>query len=245
MSDAERRSACHRRGKAVTTAIVWLLLGAIVNVAVAWGCALRLPAATILNSNTAIVKHESALLMIQQRRGDTRITIQGTKRVSLPNTEEISLAEFHAIVPHGSVFGDMQWIANELAAARPAQGDSVLFEHSHGWPMLAMSGWASVTRTTQGRPTVEARGLKEIGPLRLGPLSTKATYRRTLPLHPLWPGSAINTLFYAVVLWLLFAAPFALRRWRRTKRGLCTKCGYDLRKRPSDSSVCPECGTCP
>jgi hypothetical protein len=63
-----------------------------------------------------------------------------------------------------------------------------------------------------------------------------------LPLHPIWPGFAINTLFYAAVLWVLFSAPFALRKWRRIRRGLCPKCGYDLRNRPSDSAVCPECG---
>jgi hypothetical protein len=65
-----------------------------------------------------------------------------------------------------------------------------------------------------------------------------------LPTSILWPGFAINTLFYAAVLWLLFAAPFALRRRlvirRRIKRGLCPKCAYDLRA--AQSNTCPECG---
>ena len=65
---------------------------------------------------------------------------------------------------------------------------------------------------------------------------------RGLPYRPIWPGFLINTVLYAFVLCLLFAAPFALRRHRRIKRGLCLKCGYNLRNRPSDSSVCPECG---
>ncbi len=64
-----------------------------------------------------------------------------------------------------------------------------------------------------------------------------------VPIAPVWPGFAINTLFYAVILWGLFAMPFALRRRRRFKRGMCPKCAYDLRKRPNDSSACPECGT--
>ena len=63
---------------------------------------------------------------------------------------------------------------------------------------------------------------------------------RSFPCRPIWPGFAINTAFYAGVLWLLFAAPFALRRWRRIKRGLCPKCAYDLRG--IESSACPECG---
>jgi len=62
---------------------------------------------------------------------------------------------------------------------------------------------------------------------------------RGLPMCPIWPGFAINTIFYAVILWVLFAFPFALRRWRRIKRGLCARCGYPL----GTSAVCSECGT--
>ena len=62
-----------------------------------------------------------------------------------------------------------------------------------------------------------------------------------LPYQPIWPGFAINTMFYAAVLWLLFAAPLALRgvrRRRRIKRGLCVACAYPI----GDSPVCTECG---
>jgi len=67
-----------------------------------------------------------------------------------------------------------------------------------------------------------------------------------IPRHVLVLRTAINTVFYAVILWLLFAlggTPFALRRRRRIRRGLCPKCAYDLRGRGSDGGVCPECGT--
>ena len=61
---------------------------------------------------------------------------------------------------------------------------------------------------------------------------------RYVPVRPLWPGFAINTLFYAAILWLLFAAPFALRRRRRIKRGLCPKCAYPV----GTNARCTECG---
>jgi hypothetical protein len=61
---------------------------------------------------------------------------------------------------------------------------------------------------------------------------------RQLPLRPIWPGFAINTLLYAGILWPLFAAPFALRRRRRIKRGLCPACAYPV----GASEVCTECG---
>ena len=63
---------------------------------------------------------------------------------------------------------------------------------------------------------------------------------RALPCIPIWPGFAINTIFYAAILWVLFAFPFVIRRRRRIKRGLCPKCAYDLRG--SASQTCPECG---
>ena len=65
---------------------------------------------------------------------------------------------------------------------------------------------------------------------------------KILPTRPIWPGFAINTVFYAVILRGLYAAPFALRRRSRVKRGLCPKCAYDLRGRAPMSEVCPECG---
>ncbi len=64
-----------------------------------------------------------------------------------------------------------------------------------------------------------------------------------LPLRPIWPGFAANTLFYATILWVLIPGPFALRRFLRflsERRGLCPACGYDLRY--AEHEACPECG---
>jgi len=68
---------------------------------------------------------------------------------------------------------------------------------------------------------------------------------RVLPLRPMCHGFAINTLFYAAILWLLFAAPGLGRRRIRIRRGRCAACGYDLRGHPPPASgdrTCPECG---
>ncbi len=61
---------------------------------------------------------------------------------------------------------------------------------------------------------------------------------RVLPLRPLWPGFAVNTLFYAAILWVVICGPFALRRLIRMNRGRCVRCGYPL----GESAVCSECG---
>jgi hypothetical protein len=65
-----------------------------------------------------------------------------------------------------------------------------------------------------------------------------------IPAKPLWPGFAINTVFYAAVLWVLFAAvirgPGFVRRRVRIWRGRCAACGYNLRA--TTTGVCSECG---
>jgi hypothetical protein len=63
---------------------------------------------------------------------------------------------------------------------------------------------------------------------------------KVLPFIPLWPGFAINTIFYAAIVWMLFMGPGAVRRRVRRKRGQCAACGYSLRGNVSDK--CPECG---
>jgi len=62
-----------------------------------------------------------------------------------------------------------------------------------------------------------------------------------LPVEVLWPGFAVNTLFYAAVLWMMFLAPFALRqmiRRRRGGRGQCVMCAYPI----GTNQQCTECG---
>ena len=61
---------------------------------------------------------------------------------------------------------------------------------------------------------------------------------RFLPLRPILPGFVINTLFYAMILWLLFLGPFTARRMIRRRRGQCATCAYPI----GSNSVCTECG---
>jgi hypothetical protein len=64
--------------------------------------------------------------------------------------------------------------------------------------------------------------------------------RDSLPMVPIWPGFAINTIFYAGVLWMMFAIPGTIRRRRRLKRGLCPNCAYPIGTWGGE--VCTECG---
>ena len=72
-------------------------------------------------------------------------------------------------------------------------------------------------------------------------LPIAAMHRPTLPLYPLWPGFALNTLFYAALAWGVWQVPLVIRRRRRRSKGKCVRCGYDL-KGLGVGGVCPECG---
>ena len=198
------------------TLIVFLLLGAIINIAVAWGCILwssgefgskpttssagawpgRVP-----SSWPAISRSINAYDVF----GLTEVLAYGQER----QTTTIEW-EFQDVVQVGlpvrSLYSERHCMANPWFS-----NTSVV------WEAKTWSDGISIPFSLQ---------------------RNKPYSRQCLPTLPIWPGFAINTIFYAAILWLVFAAPFALRRWRRIKRGLCPACAYPV----GTSSVCTECG---
>ncbi len=63
-------------------------------------------------------------------------------------------------------------------------------------------------------------------------------YQDDLPLRPIWPAFALNTLFYAAIVFGASRLLLALRRSRRRRRYRCISCGYPI----SSLATCPECG---
>jgi hypothetical protein len=64
----------------------------------------------------------------------------------------------------------------------------------------------------------------------------------TLPYVPIWPGFAINTIFYAAMLWLLWIAPGRIKRVIRIRGHRCPACGYQIAPGGGIGPVCSECG---
>jgi hypothetical protein len=106
----------------------------------------------------------------------------------------------------------------------------LLWRFEAGWPALALGG--TLTRGT------------DINGVRLSGLWEASPGRRSiwLPLYPLWPGFALNTIFYSGLAWGLWQVPLAIRRRRRRRLNRCVKCGYDRAGLAADAH-CPECGT--
>ena len=108
-----------------------------------------------------------------------------------------------------------------------------------GWPLIALSSErrraANFTQEQRWGLVVPGKGRRHIGQFFGAPTP------RVLPLRPVWPGFIVNTLAYATVWLVLLMIPGAIRGRRRTRKGLCRHCGYDLSATPS-TNPCPECG---
>ena len=175
--------------------VLFPLLGAVINVAVAWAIAARTP----LYSNPVTL----------MTRAESRAFV--TSRVGAANDDD-------PLGMQGSAFGAT------LTAVPYSRTDAEMtvyafaYDWRYGWPMRSLMTDANVSGA--GRP-------------------------ETLPTRPIWPGFAINTIFYAGIVWVLFAVPGVprkLRRRMRAHRGRCVACGYDLRGQMAQSNSCPERG---
>jgi hypothetical protein len=227
---------------------VFLLLlaaGAIVNVAVAWGCAAR-PKNPFSIFSTGNVDSPCGSYELWDDRletsksadirpGDFRAANYPLRWLGTPGMlgwpDE---TRFPDAIPRWSKFHGGKWPLAALTASGETR-DVDYIERASGWPLYALRyEWLLEFDNSFPKPnTTGSYGLLLI-PAEWLPKG----YQTDLPWLPLWPGFAIDTIFYATILWLLFAAPGTLRRWRRIKRGLCPVCAYPV----GTSHVCTECG---
>ena len=205
----------------LTKLVVFLLLGAVVNVAVAWGCVLwsgRIP------DPGPFVDISDPFAWPRDVSADWPAAQKQTMSRSWCLTLLLTIAHAPMQAPNpppGTVLG---WGMTVFQA---------------GWPYRALESKHVQVNVTGGRVPLDFKPAVTL-PANLQFLKVNEARYRTLPLRPTWPGFAINTIFYAMLLWLMMFASFSLRRTIRRKRGHCIKCGYDLRG--AEHEVCPECG---
>lgn len=206
---------------------ILIVLGAIVNVAVAWGCGMLRPGA-----------RGSSLY-------NTRGLAQNTWPVSVPLDWPCP-----SYVGQNRIFGSRILLAwkcdildsesNHVQSIEPPYWKTLVLQA--GLPLNSLQGYIEkfdLTDSAAGNISPN-RSIRYVWLHRLPPRAGWIGRRmlHLLPTHPIWPGFLLNTLFYAGVLWLLLVGPRVLRRHYRRRRGLCPACAYPI----GVSSVCTECG---
>lgn len=215
---------------------VFLLLVAIVNVAVAWGCAMWAPqqggAPTQYGGVPDAMQQIGVLEWLAPRKQNATISY---------SHREIFAAGLRTFQAGITEAYDGEWVIAPHHVVHMAMA---------GWPMRALTcvgylkygevqhsllqEWHGGFRAPPGWRPLEMDG------------SLFGLYFRPVPIRPIWPGFAINPIFYALMCWLFFIAPGFVRRRIRIMRQRCVGCGYDLRSQVADDSGtirCPECGT--
>ncbi len=140
------------------------------------------------------------------------------------------------LISSSSFWYDHVWWEAEVRSPEGELSWLQLWDRRAGWPCRCLHWWK--LDGLGGNPE-QWNGVKH------GRLAVRSA--RSLPLLPLWPGFAINTVFYALIAWGLWQVPPTIRRRRRRRNGLCVRCGYDLKGLGglAGGSPCPECGTQP
>ncbi|MCI0363210.1 MAG: hypothetical protein L0219_04965 [Phycisphaerales bacterium] len=228
---------------------LFVLVGAIVNIAVAWTCAIA------INVRSAAIEYGvNPTWEVNAQRRIGALLVESYRRRGIEGEPGDVAAS--SLVP--------SWLpiaraTPEWTSLRAKVEQRVL--DCRGWPMLSMycelekrfySAELGQRKSPlhEGLPTDLApfTSSAPIGPVQVGrransfrepPLSF-VSGSRVLPLGLIPIGFAGNTIFYATMFWLLLAAPKGFRGWRRARRGLCAACGYPVNHGVSD--VCTECG---
>lgn len=238
-----------RLRKRIVRASVFLLLGAVVNVGVAWGSAIWVEfgyqgptnfdyfadweGTSRFPSYTALRWWRMSACRVEVYKVDYSGGVPGTNTATfdelIPNWGQdfLHIPELDDIVPDRWTYDPLAW------------GDRAV--DARGWPCLAVWGgirppsgpWSNGAAASQDWMVRGAIPLSQYSPKGRNYVALK-----WLPYLPVWPGFAINSMFYAATIWLLFTGPRTLRRWRRLRRGLCVACGYPV----GQSATCTECG---
>ncbi len=183
---------------------VWLIVGMVVNVCVAW-------------------VGERLGVRLGARSGMPQSLLNPSWPTRVPDSWPPPASSHRST----AVFGD-----SGIWQSAPDDYFGMVIVHREGWPWRAVHEW---TLAGLHLPARETHGLLLVG---------AGKWQYAVPIYPLWPGFALNTIFYALFAWGLWQVPPAIRRRRRRRNGLCVRCGYDLKGLPPGSN-CPECGTHP
>lgn len=212
--------------------LAFLLVGVVLNVAVTWACTAGFgPAFTEHSSDNDPGRY----WFVNQLKYIGLTSIQSSWSSGWGRKAGRPPAALERLMPN--------WVPRTSPnPSLDSNVESSSIDEASGFPYLAMAS-RGLVRFAGDPPRVLQ---SEVHGLELSPFGPYGGDGQALPLRPLWPGFALNTLCYAllsVLLWLLLVqGSHRFRRLLRRRRGLCINCGYDLRGASGGGGLCPECG---
>jgi hypothetical protein len=225
---------------------VFLLLGTIINVAVAWGLAWY-PASTKFGKIHAETACSDRKLPLQPADRDwpthwiakRHQRLGGSRSVVSPVSRPYRTTDdFESLLPEVTGFSD-QLAIRESKVMSTGDWSGMFVCDARGWPVRSLTCYWPWWQPSAW-PAPPIRGGIPIGnPTESHAWPFGVFELRALPYMPIWPGFAINTISYAAIFWLLWIAPGKIRRFIRIRRHRCPACGYEIAE-----GVGPRCSEC-
>ncbi len=229
----------------VAVLLASLALGAIINIVVAWSCALGV---TPEASGTGYLRSLDAPTWagsISRKTGACRVishlTAPKPLRVGIQTDDPDIAREYRERVePRVAALRERHLampVPGWCRASRPphsADYNLSFIDEARGWPLLSL----------RCSYRFLGRRMRTRGPVSGGvPLANRPTphvhrQHRALPLVPIGLGFCVNTLFFAAFAWPVIRTLLMVRSRTRKRRGRCPTCGYPR----GQSSICSECG---
>lgn len=218
-------------------ALAFVLIGAVANVASVWIIALtvQLEFEGISQGETLAARHTgnevvSYVFVNRNRFHDHAAVFDFEPRQDRNPVQRLTFEQMHDSFARDAPAPAPPWAEDAAASSwkattMPGQRIAMAF----GWPLRVLA-----FQCQESDPMDVRGGLA----LRFDPTSPAMTPARTLPLIPIWPGAALNTIIICFIVCIPVAAMRAVRRHRRIKRSQCPGCGYPM----GTSPVCTECG---
>ena len=219
-----------RRG--LITFSVFVLAGAAVNVAVAWASAVFVDVELVGHNQEVHQESVDGLYVVHRYRAPLAERVLHSGPVGYWHLEKVHTEDCLTRWGRGYLL--------EQESERPIRLDKDKYRSvdARGWPFLSL--WYGARQSVYGRYPAEVSYGITVGQSRRTPnnLWENTLNIRALPWHPIWSGFVLNTISYAVSLWLFAAGVLAVCRVVRLRRGLCPSCAYPI----GESTVCSECG---
>jgi hypothetical protein len=224
--------------------IVLLVLGAIVNVAVAWAIVVWFnPAESDWTLTQRYLPHDSEEQPAQWEHVQVETALGKHYRATWAQRMSGPGDWMDRDPPPPPL---PSWVNVEFGPIA-GQGDHVRTVRAQaiGWPLHSM--WSAAIHDVgyvgevPGTEVVSVYGIRVKRSTQTATTVTLPGWPpvKLLPTRVLWLEFAINTVFYALGLWLIYWLPLTVQRRWRVRRGLCPGCAYPI----GASAVCTECGT--
>ncbi|HWB20350.1 MAG TPA: hypothetical protein VG711_08635 [Phycisphaerales bacterium] len=230
--------------------VMFTLIGAVVNVLVAWGVVLsgevqwdglarqgRIPLDYGDDAKRMVIEDYLAFVSTSS----TAIKVWSIRSTHKSPGISVDSASYHG---REEIEGKLPEWARARIESRPDQLNGVIPREERtlvgrGWPWISM--WCDFYQPVRPKSLpVVWHGIV------IGQPNTSRYPEHVLPLNPDLRGFAANTALYgstALILWTIGHWVLGIFVTRRRKRiGRCVKCGYELRKSGVEHERCPECG---